>query len=326
MNEVKSHSGLDNLSVSTKVVLTISVLVTLIFCLTFALVVFDQITYSNSEVEKRFSNEKNSSISVNQKGMLLIDAAYSEMKKELDSTLGWCPNDLIIWPASWLDNRCNRQMGVWYSTGKAMTLLSERITKLGMGDDENQYTKKARLHLANFPDQWGWGGARDDASENHFTLAGEFIDDFRQLVIKNESDKTRKKLINIRSDDFVQLIEMIVGDGGILSEPFGRLTARNANLPWSELDDTVYNAQGSARVARNILVALKSTFPEELARGGMENLDVAIEALDAASNFNPWWITRGEGPSLWADHRAKIQRYYNDAFRRLNDLQASLKT
>ena len=283
----------------------------------------DQAIYPKNEVESKFTDQGNADLTINMKGALLFDAAYNQMSRELNSSLGWCPNDILINPFSWLDNRCNRQVGVWYATGKAITILSERITKLGMGDEENSYTRKARLHLGNFPDQWGWMGALEDASENHFGQAGKNIASFRQDMEKADP---KDKLINLRSDDLVAIFDSIVGNGGILSEPFGKLTSRGADLPWSYLDDTVYYAQGAALVARDILVTLKSSFPTELERGGMRHLDVAIESLNAAGVFNPYMITRGDGDSMFADHRSKMQRYYTDAFRRLTELRDSLKT
>ncbi len=307
-----------------KMAILAAVVLPFIFILIFVIAIFiDQKSYPTNEVSPKFADEKNASLSINIKGALLFDAAYDQMDRELKSSLGWCPNDTWINPFAVLDNRCNRQLGVWYATGKALMVFSERITKLGMGDTENESTKKARLHLGNFPDQWGWMGGLDDASENHFEKAGKFLAEFREQM---EVADSNKKLVNLRSDDIVGILEAIVGNGGILSEPFGKLTARNANLAWNELDDAVYYAQGAALVARNILVTLRSSFPKELERGGMGHLDVAIEALDTAGSFNPLWITRGDGESMFADHRSKIQRYYTDALRRLTEFQKSLQT
>lgn len=315
---------LQNQSTSTKKILSkVTIFFSAIIITVIVIMIVDQKIYPKNEVDQSFSLEENRDLPINLKGALLFDAAYDQMKRELDSTLGWCPNDTWLNPFSILDNRCNRQLGVWYGTGKALLILSERITKLGMGDPENEHTKRARLHLGNFPDQWGWMGGLDDASENHFGKAGEFIAEFRKQM---ESANSDKKLVNLRSDDIVAILEAIIGNGGILSEPFGKLTARNAGLSWNELDDSVYYAQGAALVARNILVVLKSSFPRELERGGIGHLDVAIEALDTAGSFNPLWITRGDGESMFADHRSKMQRYYTDALRRLTELQSSLKT
>jgi hypothetical protein len=174
--------------------------------------------------------------------------------------------------------------------------------------------------FGNFPDQWGWMGAFQDASENHFNAAVGYIHAF-EVEAKTSTDP----IVNVRADDLVEIMDMLVSDKGILSEPYGRLTATNAEVEWSELDDRVYYAQGAAIVARDIAVALKHSFPTELSRGGLENLDAAIEALDDAARFNPWWVTRGEASSQFADHRAKMQRYFTEAFRRLEDLRRSIE-
>ena len=299
------------------------ILISIVAILLISVAFIDQTIYPKNEVEGKFADQSNADLTINMKGALLFDAAYNQMSRELNSNLGWCPNDIPINPFSWLDNRCNRQIGVWYATGKAVTILSERITKLGMGDEENAYTRKARLHLGNFPDQWGWMGAFEDAAENHFRKAGENIQNFRALM---EAPEAKNKLVNLRSDDLVAIFDSIVGNGGILSEPFGKLTYRGADMSWSHLDDAVYYAQGAALVARDILVTLKSSFPAELERGGMQLLEVAIDSLNAAGSFNPYMVTRGDGDSMFADHRSKMQRYYTDAFRRLTELRESLKT
>ncbi len=94
----------------------------------------------------------------------------------------------------------------------------------------------------------------------------------------------------------------------------------------SELDDVVQFARGAAIVARDELSVLRFAFTEELSRGELDNLDAAIDSLEAIIDFHPWWIWRGDGDSMFADHRAKLSRYYSEVFRRIEDLAASLRT
>ncbi len=294
------------------------------------LITIDQLTYPVSEVDPIFFNKKNAELTVDQKGGMLFTAAYHQIELELDSTLGWCPNDLATWPPKHLDNRCSRQKGVWYATKRAGVMLSERLTKFGTGDKENEDTKNAHMHMGNFPDQWGGMGIFQDASERHFRSAIEDIKKFVSDSRKSRSTKDDGILVNVRTDDLVFLMAMLVADGGILTEPYGNLSSRNREVTYFEIDDDVYYAQGAAIVARDIAVAMRWMYADELSRGGLNNLDAAIDALNAAAKYNPAWISQGDSEKWWsqklADDRAKMQNYFTIAFRRIEDLKESLKS
>ena len=71
--------------------------------------------------------------------------------------------------------------------------------------------------------------------------------------------------------------------------------------------------------ARDILLVMQSAFPAEVSKGSDANLKYAIESLDAAAQYNPWWVTRGEGDSKPKDDRAKVAQYYAQAIKRIED-------
>jgi hypothetical protein len=219
-----------------------------------------------------------------------------------------------VYPQGWWDNSKNTQRGVWWATSQLAEILSTRITRYGTGQPENPLTLRAFKKFNIGPDEWNWGMAD---SESFFKEGIESLKEFEAQAIANP------KLINIRTDDFEALITGI--KERVLGEPYGRLTDRGKQVGWSELDDVVMFAQGAAIVARDELVVLRNTFPEELSRGGLANLDAAIDSLNAIINFHPWWVSRGDGDSMFADHRAKLSRYYSEAVNRLGDLAASLR-
>jgi hypothetical protein len=281
------------------------------------LIVVDQITYPTNVVSKEFNVAENHLLSVDEKGALLFAASHAQMDKELKSVFGWCPNDLPLLPTALLDNRCNRQLGVHYATREMVTVLSGRITKFGLGDEENRLTMEARQKMSYGPDEWGWYSMSN--SEKYFKAASKLLNEFE--IQSRQSAAT--EFVNIRTDDLVAIMELIKDD--VLGEPYGRLTARNSKVKWSDLDDVVYYAQGAAIVARDMLVTLRSTYHDELMKGGMDNMNAAIDSLNAVVTFNPYWVMRGDGDSLFADHRSKISRYYSEAFRRIEDLVQSVK-
>jgi len=285
----------------------------------------DRAVYPTNPVNKFFEQKENANLSENNKGALLYMAAVHQLRKEMDTSLGWCPNDKALNPFSHLDNRCQRQLGVRHGARRAVIALSEEITKVG--EDEHPLTKAAHEGISSSPYRWAWMGLFEGSTEEEYENAIAKLDKFTQLVIDNDNLDQPKKLVDIRSTDFVTIIDIIADEKrGFLQEPYGKLTARNNEILYFKLDDTVYYAAGSALVARDLLVALKSAYPEDLDRGGMFNLDVAIDALSAAGRYNPYWISRGADDSMPKDHRAKVQQYMSDAIKYLTKFRDSLRT
>lgn len=290
-------------------------------------ITIDQLTYPTNAVNPIFAREANKDLTKNQKVALLFQAVTEPMKNELESTFGWCPNDIAINPQAYLDNRCNRQLGVKYSTVTAVQQLSASTTKFDKAANENKHTSAAWQYFAYKPDKWGWMGTIDSASEVSYKEGLKEIRAFVQQV--KEADTQGEEIVDIRSDDLYNILNIIVGDKGILMVAYGGLDKRSGLIPWNELDDNIYQAVGAAIVARNLLITLKSCFPDEMNKGGMNVLNEAIDSLDAAIKYNPWIITCGDGETWWVnimpDHRSKMQRYYTRAVRSVEDLQKSLK-
>jgi hypothetical protein len=275
----------------------------------------EQSVYPKHTVPERFLVSENINRSLNEKGALLFDAATYQLDEELKTTLGWCPNDVFL---DWLDNRCERQIGVHYATRESLKILSVYTTKFGLGDVENKDTRGAREIIAYKVDVWAAMGLFPGSSENTYRKALKSVDKF--IVNANES---KELVVNIRTDDLKAVLDSMKND--VLQEPFGQLTTRNKNVKWFQLDNKVYFAQGAAIVARDILAVMRSSFQAELEKGGLENLDAAIDSLNAAAQFNPWLVARGDGDSMWADHRSKMARYFSEAFRRIEEVSGSLK-
>ena len=275
----------------------------------------EQSIYPEHEVSDRLISNTANELTLNEKGALLFDAATIQLDKELRSTLGWCPNDVFL---DWLDNRCERQIGVHYATRESLKILSVYTTKFGLGDVENQDTLSAREIIAYKVDVWALMGIFPGSSESTYKKSLKSVNKFIDTA-KQSSDL----VVNIRTDDLKAILDSIKND--VLQEPFGQLTSRNNNVNWFELDNKVYFAQGAAIVARDILVVMRNRFESELEKGGLENLDAAIDSLNAAAQFNPWLVARGDGDSMWADHRSKMARYFSEAFRRIEEVSGSLR-
>ncbi len=60
-------------------------------------------------------------------------------------------------------------------------------------------------------------------------------------------------------------------------------------------------------------------------KGAEENVMKAIESLDKAAQYNPWWVSRGDGDSKMADDRSKVARYITEAIEMIGVVRNSIK-
>ena len=289
----------------------------LCFLLISACVFVDQITYPHFTVDSRFQNEENKMNSMDRKSALIFEAATYQLQKELNSSFGWTPNDLIVSPVKFFDNRLNRQLGVQDSAATLVKFLSKRFTNYGHGDEENQLTYKAGQALSSPPDYWnGYMGDTEVVYQGALDKVNQYV----SLANTANADK----FSNIKNDDILAVLKLVAEE--VLSVPLGRLQGRGRPLPWFELDNAVYYAQGAAINARNVLVALRSTYHDVLVKGSDDNLNFAIDALDEIINVNPWCVMRGNDRlMLLMDTRSKFATSYNVAIERLKDTIEAFK-
>lgn len=296
-------------------VLVVPIGVVVVF-MTFCVFV-DQITYPHFPVNKKFLDPQNSQLSLDRKSALIFEATTQQMNNELHSTFGWTPNDLSFSPVKFFDNRLYRQYGVRNATRKLIVVMSKNFTNYGRGDEENQYTHEAGAEMSSPPDYWNWYMGD---SEDMYHSALDKINTY--ISIATASDE--QKHANIKTDDLLAILWVIIDD--VLREPLGKLQEKHNPLSFDELDDAVYYTQGSAIVARDTLVALRSTFHDALVKGSDDNLNYAINALNGIIEANPWCVWRGDDRMMFLmDTRAKFALGYNLAIERLKDTAESLK-
>ncbi len=279
-----------------------------------ALVAIDQATYPTNAIDPAFAEPGIGAKPLPEKGALLVKSIYVQLERELDSPLGWAPNDLCC--LQFFDNRLNRQKGVIHGVRELASVLSVKISKYGLGGKEDEEMKQARQSKFAFDeDNWGWYAFTN--SEKYYYEGIELTKSYQARLLSGEGR------INITTADIYDILIQI--KDGVLGEPYGRLVERGRHVPSLELDDQVYYAQGAAIVARDALTVLFNAFKKEMDKGADENMTVAIDSLNAAIVFNPWWVERGDGASMWADHRSKMSRYYSEAIRRIEDVAQSMR-
>jgi hypothetical protein len=248
-----------------------------------------------------------------QKGAALSAALRNRLEQEMNSVFGWSVNDLIISPTCWLDNRANRQRGTIFATRMICNFFSTNLGKYGAVDAENALLKEAREKYFAFTEDSWWF----PSSENQYKKG-------IALLKRYEADLVAGKAIfNLRSDDMYNLLTYIIGSQ-FLDQPLGLLVQSNEEVPYTELDDRIYYTQGVVLVLRDFLHVFVHLYPDIKAKGGEDNIRIALREMDRICAFDPLIVLRGRHDSVMADHRGKMARYLIAVRERINDLTQSI--
>jgi hypothetical protein len=249
----------------------------------------------------------------NEKGVILSQAIYHQLEREMNSSFGWSVNDIL--PTRWLDNRNSRQKGVIFATRMLERFFSTRLSKYGAMGVENEDLKNAReKRLVYSEDIWGFF---------HSSTESEYETGIN-LIKKYEKDLQQNAAVfNLRTDDMYDLLTYITSRE-FLDQPMGLLIQPGENVSFSEWDDNVYYAQGAMLVVRDFMRALVALYPWIVQKGGAENLQEAFTAMNRICSFDPIVIWEGSHDSMLADHRGKIARYYVTVITRMNDVAQSI--
>ena len=248
------------------------------------------------------------------KGIALSAAIGNRLEEELQSSLGWSVNDLVISPTRWLDNRANRQRGVIFATRMLINFFSTNLAKYGKVDAENELLKEAReRHFAFSEGSWWFPSSESEYREGI------------ELLRKYEDELAAGKAVyNMRSDDMYNMITFIIGNQ-FLDQPLGLLVQPNDEVAYTELDDRIYYTQGVILVLRDFLQTFIQLYPEVKEKGGEENIRIAFREMEQICTFDPLIVLRGEHDSVTADHRGKVARYLIHIRERINDLAQSIR-
>ena len=272
--------------------------------------------YSENDIDPFFTQESNAYLPLNSKVAMFFGATSFQLERELNAHTGWVVNDLPTHLFAILDNTENRQLCVVKTTARAFMVMSPLLTKTkGMGK-ENQHILDASSQLNTSPHEWGAFGVQTDAAERKFGSALHSVNMFIKEVVNNEEDVVVFSSTALRTI----LDKLANADDGILYLPFSRIIEAEDSDDWSTVDDRFYCAQGGARVARDMLVALRSLFPSMIdSGGGAVFLDNAILAFDRVAKWNPWLVMET------THDLAEVHHQYAVAFRNLAKLSATIK-
>lgn len=294
-------------------------------------IVVDQMTHPNNPLPPQFEATVGNIAEARgreDRAILVTDALVYQLECELSSAIdqnmpgctnvwGWTPNDLAGYGLFSLlfDNQQNRKLGVQYATFRMTDVWSRATTRLGAADRENPLLVRARTEGFSLSGRSWFLPSSESYYREGISLVRQYQAGLRA--------RDPNFVVNVTTGNLVQVLE---GMHSMLQEPHGRVLDRGTTVSWTELDDTIYYAQGAAIVARNMLAAMYVAYNSEFSRGDTERqmLD-AIDTLSVAVEYNPWLVTRGDGDSMIADHRRKFGGYISEALRRIEDLTESLR-
>ena len=217
-------------------------------------------------------------MSENDKGKALVDAITHQMRRELNSTFGWSAND-ILFNRFILDNRANRQFGVYHATRVLMDQYSMHIAKLGANDRESDFLYKARLNnFAINPRSFMFPSA-----EGAYKKGLKLVEQYKASLDNGTG------VYNCRTDDLYSSFNLVVGEN-MLGYALGLL--QNAqDLPFYTLDNRIYEVQGIALVVRDFIGTLYELYPEISEKNNAENMAAAMHYLDLICTYDPLYIT-----------------------------------
>lgn len=261
------------------------------------------------------------------KGRVLALAIVSRLETELAD--GWTPQYLFVNPKSHFDNAVNRKLGVLTATTLLQKFFSTTMAKYGSMDPENKWMQEARERDFTYgPRIWGFferssNSAYQDGVANVHKYADKLIG---MKVTKKKKDDVRA-IVNIKANEIYEMLTFILSKN-FIDVPLGWLSAPGGTLSWSELDDRVYFAQGMTLVLRDVITVLKELYPEKITnvdKGGAQNLEEAMTAMNKICTFNPAIVLRGKEDSMFADHRGKMARYMFTVRERLLDVAETIR-
>lgn len=252
----------------------------------------------------------------------------------LEQMMGnWLPNDLF-WPTVFLDNMPNFQLGQLELVRYNLRVLRDELTRLRATDKIDRLAEEAFTAISNDPRRWWfpsaesrWKQACDKLNtfyENLLTGKSTFYaraDNLATLMTEYASlmGGINTRLMNAPGDIRVVLIDE-EDAGGSGSEP----ESVQVDIPWSEIDDNFYYAQGAAYALLASFKAIRVDFHDVLVKkNALKLLDKVMESLQRC-NFEPLIIFNGDPESIFANHSLNLSGVFNDARQKISSLIVAL--
>jgi hypothetical protein len=245
-------------------------------------------------------------------GYAFVSMLVDLIETQLESTGGWTPNDLPLTPGYWLDNLPSFQLGVLSVVRRASVTLRDDLGRAQPADPPHAELALAAQAYGADPKRWS-----GPSTESMLQRGNDALVRFRQ-------DLGGHAHVTPRAESVQRLIETLGQELEAVDERL-RLASDREVVPWYQVDDNLYYAQGVAFAQLGLLQALRADFAAQIPAGKPKAaLDAAIKSL-ADSQFEPWIVTNGSKSSLFANHSANLRGILEEARQALLTVAAGLK-
>lgn len=247
-----------------------------------------------------------------------------------DMTERWLPNDKV-YPTIFLDNPQNFQLGQLEAVRYTTRVLRDKLSRLRTTDKIDSDAEAAFVFFSNDPLKWILPSAESKykagvkslkayesrvaaGAANFYPRAdnlNELIDQYVSLL-----GGVNTRLSNAPRQKGKVLSEETAGDQFTQGEKYVKV-----NVPWTEIDDNFYYAQGVAYVLRQMMIAVQHDFKNiiELKKAD-ELVQRIIDVLDE-SQFEPIIVLNGKRGSIFANHSLQLQSLLEDTRQKMRSLQ-----
>ena len=252
-----------------------------------------------------------------------------------EMTSNWLPNDKI-WPTALVDNVPNYQLGELEGIRYSVRVLRDKLSRLRTTDKIDGDAEAAFVFFSNDPKKWILPSA-----ESKFKDGVKSLKAYEKRLAAGQADfYPRADNLNELLDQYVSLLggvttrlsnapkqkktvlsEETAGDQYTKGEKQVRV-----HVPWTQIDDNFYYAQGVAYVLRQMMVAVNHDFANILEVKKAGELVVRIIQVLDESQFEPIVILNGSRGSIWANHSLHLQSLLEDARQKIRSLQDMLKS
>lgn len=245
---------------------------------------------------------------------------------------GWLPND-YFWPTALLDNMPNFQIGELEVVRYNLRVLRDNLTRMRTTDRLDVRAEAAFTALSNDPFKWWFPSAESKWKQGYqnleafhtnlvagksrfYSRADNLVELLSQYVSLMGGVNTR--LVNAPRDirETVSLEGEKAGEAATSTLPI--------DIPWTQIDDNFYYAQGVAYALHESFRAIEVDFADVLRDKNSIPLVKKIQELLKRCEFEPLVIFNGDPDSIFANHSLNLAGVFNDARQKMNSLIIAL--
>ena len=245
----------------------------------------------------------------------------------------WLPNDKI-YPTIFLDNPQNFQLGALEMMRYTSRAMRDYLVRFGSSGEIDPNCDAAFTLLSNDPMKWILPSAESrykDALDNYKNLRARLVsgeaafspreDNLKDLLQQYMSllGAINNRLANAPDNQRTRRALA----GGSPPTPSGEQFGMT-KVPWSQIDDNFYYAQGAAYVLRQMMVAIKYDFSDILTnKNATQQVDTIIAVLDQCQ-FEPLIVLNGDIGSITANHSMELHSLLENTRQRIRNLEEML--